>query len=107
MVGAREYTILVVDDAEYTFAGRVIVCYALCVHHGACLFGHMWQQFRQQGVELLLFLGRDRCSGIALDTTTALAMLKVAAELLLKYLQTNYCILYQQHICLLSNSEAV
>lgn len=107
MVGAREYTILVVDDAEYTLAGRVIVGYALLVHHGACLFGHMWQQFGQQGVELLLFIGRDRCSGIALDTTTALAMLKVAAELLLEYLQTDYCILYQQHIGLLSNSEAV
>jgi hypothetical protein len=87
VVCASKDAILVVDDREDPFAGRIQVRESLGLNHPACLFGHLRQELRQDGFQVREFVIGDRTACVALNTTAAAAGVEVATKLLLQDVQ--------------------
>jgi hypothetical protein len=98
MVSTGKDTVFVVHNLQHSFARRIVVGYTFPLHHLPWFYSHHREQFGQHGTKAFFLLGRYLRTCVTLDAAATLAVVEVTAELLLQYLQTDYGVLYKQHI---------
>ena len=89
MICSGEDTVLVVNDGQHLFAGRIQITQSLFLHNIPCFRSHVRQQIRQELFYLTQFLIRYRSTSVTFHTATTVAALQIATELLFQDIQTH------------------